>query len=173
MGHNKLIIRGPSGSGKSTIAKRLFEQAEKKTCLIDQDHYRFIFNPAGGGSKTNIKPIRKMIKDNVITALNEGYDVILEGILNIKGYGKVINEIITLCPNNYHIFYLDVSFNESVKRHNTKPANKKAAFDEEDMREWYQSSQRLNHKSEKIIPETFSLQQSVDYILNETRFLKD
>lgn len=48
LGQTKLIIlRGPSGSGKSTVAKMLFDGAVRRTALIEQDHYRFIFKPPG------------------------------------------------------------------------------------------------------------------------------
>ena len=75
---NKLIIvRGPSGSGKSTIAKALFEKAEKPVAFIAQDYYRFMFKPAGGGGKYNSSAIHQMIKNDVLIALENRYDVIL------------------------------------------------------------------------------------------------
>jgi adenylate kinase family enzyme len=70
-----IIIRGPSGAGKSTVARELFKQVEKPAVLIQQDYYRFIFKPAGGA--VNSKVIHKMIKANVLIALQDGYDVIL------------------------------------------------------------------------------------------------
>lgn len=172
MKHPKLIVlRGPSGSGKSTIAKMVFEQAKQKICLIDQDYYRFIFKPAGGGRKTNVETIREMIKANVLVALHNGYDVILEGILNVKSYGSTLNEIFAIHPKENYIFYLDVSFEETVKRHGTKPAEKVMAFGGEEMKEWYPSAGKLNHKAEIIIPEHFSIKETTDHIINITKLI--
>ena len=129
MSINKFIVlRGPSGSGKSTVARRLFESAKQKTCLIEQDYYRFIFNPAGGGSRPNSDTIHKMIKLNVLAALDDGYDVILEGILSVKSYAELLNDIFRQHPKNNFMFYFDISFEETVRRHHTKPKYKKEGF---------------------------------------------
>lgn len=158
-----IVLRGPSGSGKSTVAKRLFEDASKRTCLIDQDHYRFIFKPAGGGSKPNSDTIHKMIKANALLALGDGYDVILEGILSVKSYGKVLDEIFEVHPERNYMFYFDISFEETIRRHNIrKTAEHK--YGEDDMREWYPVAHRSNHKIEQIIPEDFSSEQTVNFI---------
>src|SRR3989344_5524593 len=117
-----IILRGPSGSGKSTIAKIIFDSAKRKTVYIDQDYYRFIFKPSGGGSKSNGATIHKMILHNVVQALQDGYDVILEGILSVKSYGEVLEGIFKKHPKENYIFYFDVSFEETVRRHAMRPA---------------------------------------------------
>lgn len=168
MNNTKLIIlRGPSGSGKSTIAKALFENATDRVALIEQDYYRFIFKPAGGGSKPNSDTIHKMIKSNTLFALNDGYNVILEGILSVKSYSVVLEDIFKAHPSNNFMYYFDISFEETVKRHQTRK-DKVFGFGEEHMREWYPSSHRSNHKLERIIPETFSAAETVNKILLET-----
>ncbi len=164
-----IILRGPSGSGKSTIAKMLFKNAGQKVCLIEQDHYRFIFKPAGGGSKANGATIHKMIKDNVLTALRDGYDVILEGILSVKSYGAVLESIFTEHPDENYIFYFDISFEETLRRHTTRDP-KENSFGEEEMKEWYPDAHRSNHELEKIIPETFSIKETVQFIEKTSNF---
>lgn len=158
-----IILRGPSGSGKSTVAKALFESAKRKTAFIDQDYYRFIFKPAGGGSKPNSDTIHKMILHNTLQALSDGYDVILEGILSVRSYGRVLDEIFTKHPKNNYIFYFDISFKETVRRHKTRKL-KNAQFGESEMREWYPVAHRSNHKFEHIIPESFTIKDTVAYI---------
>ncbi len=160
-----IILRGPSGSGKSAIAKMLFEKAERKICLIEQDHYRFIFKPAGGGSKANGATIHKMIKNDVLIALQDGYDVILEGILSVKSYGEVLENIFKEHPNENYIFYFDVSFEETIKRHATRTL-KAPKFGEEEMRKWYPDAHKSNHRLEKIIPESFSIEDTISFIKN-------
>ena len=88
-----VVVRGPSGSGKTTTAKSLFEKVSARAVLIEQDHYRFIFMPAGAGSKPNSTAIHKMIKNDVLIALEEGYNVILEVILGPKSYDNILNDI--------------------------------------------------------------------------------
>ena len=83
-----IILRGPSASGKSTVATELFKKATRNTCLIEQDYYRFMFRPRDHGSKQNSATMHKMITNNVLTALSDGYDVIAEGIFSTKSYAN-------------------------------------------------------------------------------------
>lgn len=158
-----IILRGPSGAGKSTVAKILFKDAKRKTALIEQDHYRFMFKPAGGGSKPNSDTIHKMIRDNTLTALGDGYDVILEGILNVRSYGEVLEELFRHHQEENYIFYFDISFEETIKRHTIRrtPEHK---FSEADMRGWYPSAHRSGHKFERIVPEQFSVEETIAFI---------
>src|SRR5580704_12346351 len=96
-----IILRGPSGAGKSMVAKELFKQAKKPTVLIKQDYYRFIFKPAGG--MVNSKSIHKMIKANVLIALEDGYDVIMEGIFNVGSYKQTFAEIFAVHSSGNYI----------------------------------------------------------------------
>jgi len=159
-----LILRGPSGSGKTTVAKRLFKIAKRKTALIEQDYYRFIFNPAGGGSKPNSDVIHQMIEHNTIVALQSGYDVILEGILSVKSYAQVIDRIISSHLGSCYIFYFDISFEETIKRHSTKEGSYR--YGENERREWYPAAHKSGHRLENLIPEAFTVDQTVKHILN-------
>ncbi|HEX8226998.1 MAG TPA: AAA family ATPase [Candidatus Saccharimonadales bacterium] len=163
-----IILRGPSGSGKSTISKILFENAQKKAALIEQDHYRFIFKPAGGGGKANSATIHKMIKSDTIIALADGYDVILEGILGVTSYDKVLEDIFAAHPDNNFLYYFDISFEETVKRHATRTITQGSGFTEEDMREWYPASRISDTFTEQIISETSSIDDTVATILSDS-----
>jgi predicted kinase len=161
-----IVLRGPSGSGKSTVTKRLFDSAKHKVCLIEQDHYRFIFNPPGGGTKPNIDTIHRMIKANVLAALEDGYDVILEGILNVKSYAKVLDDIFDQHSGENYMYYFDISFEETLNRHRTKLNLQE--WTENDMKEWYPAAHRSNHQLERIIPQSYSLEKTVETILSES-----
>jgi adenylate kinase family enzyme len=160
-----VILRGNSGSGKSTIAKALFEQAKEPTALIEQDHYRFTFKPAGG--TLNSKTIHKMIKANVLIALSENYDVILEGIFNVKSWKVIFDEIFEIHPKNNFIFYFDISFEETIKRHRTKP--NKDEWSEKDMKDWYNSKDFMNYDFEYVIEEKSTKNETIKKIKETTK----
>ncbi len=165
-----IVLRGPSGSGKSTVAKILFKKANRRVALIDQDHYRFIFKPAGGGGKPNSDTIHKMIESDVIIALDAGYDVILEGILSVKSYSKVLDRIFVAHKGENYMYYFDISFKETVRRHNMRKTEM-MKFTDKDMREWFPQAHRSGHELEEIIPESFSIDETVAHILDTSQFL--
>ncbi len=155
-----VILRGPSGAGKSTVARVLFAKTKKQTVLIEQDYYRFIFKPAGGN--VNSKTIHRMIKQNVLAALEDGYDVILEGIFNVHAYKDTFEEIFSVHKTNNFVFTFDVSFDETLRRHRTKP--NKDAWSEADMKDWYHPKDFLGYGFEHIISEKSSADQAVKTI---------
>lgn len=159
-----IILRGPSGSGKSTVASELLRLATVRTALIHQDYYRFIFNPAGGGSKPNSETIHRMIEHNCMVALKDGYDVILEGILSVKSYRRLLDRVIDAHCGPSYMFYFDVSFEETARRHQAR--KEISDFSVDDMRNWYAAAHRSNHHLEQLIPEEFSVKQTVEYIQN-------
>lgn len=167
-----IVLRGPSGSGKSTTAKLLFEKAQHKVVYVEQDHYRFMFKPAGGGSKANSDTIHKMIKSNVLTALEDGYDVILEGILSVKSYALVLDELFAAHTGENYLYYFDISFEETVRRHSFRKA-KSMLFGDTEMREWYPAAHRSNHTLEQIIPESSTLDETVAYILDTSKLVEE
>lgn len=155
-----IILRGPSGSGKSTVAKALFKAATRQTALIEQDHYRFIFKPAGG--HINSKTIHEMILQNTLTALNHGYDVILEGIFTVKSYGEIFEALFREHQAENYMFYFDISFEETLKRHATRETAH--LFGEKDMRAWYPASGPSKYDFEQIISEQNTVQETLRQI---------
>lgn len=128
--------------------------------LIEQDYYRFIFKPAGG--LVNSKTIHKMIKANVLLALEDGYDVILEGIFNLKSYKQTFDELVAAHPSGNYIFTLDISFEETLRRHRTKP--NKDEWSEADMKDWYHPKDFMGYDFERTISENSSVEQAVSKI---------
>ena len=165
-----IILRGPSGSGKSTVAKALFKNAKRKTCLIEQDYYRFIFRPQENGSKANSVTIHKMIKENVLTALNDGYDVILEGILSTKSYANDLNEVFNQHPTENYSFYFDITLEETIRRHRTRPLRDTSTYTEDDLRTFYEGVYEPVHENEQIISEASSADETLAYIIDTSNF---
>jgi predicted kinase len=156
-----VILRGPCGAGKSTVASRLLE-TPRPTALIEQDPYRFIFNVREGEMYS--KTVRQMIRDNVLAALGNGFDVILEGILSTKGYRDVFATLFREHPRNNHLFYFDVSFEETVRRHRGRA--KATLFTEAEMRPWYRPRDVLGYDFERVIAEDSTLEDTVSLIRN-------
>lgn len=103
---------------------------------------------------------------NVLFAFRKGYDVILEGILFSRRYKSMLEEIINKSNENY-IYYLDISFEETLRRHATKYNSHE--FGEKEMRDWYKEKDILNLLGEKIIKENLSKDEIVEKILNDAR----
>jgi predicted kinase len=157
-----IIIRGPSAAGKSAIAKAIMERSDRPTLLVEQDQFRPNFNRA---SPKDSLPIWQLVEANIMIGLEQGYDVIVEGILNIQKPGRMemVNRIIESHPNENYIFYMDVSFEETLIRHSTR-ASKKDMFGAEAMRGWYDLASPMNHASETVIPENSTLEETVALI---------
>jgi len=142
--------------------------AKNKTVVIHQDYYRFIFNPAGAGSKPNSNVIHRMIEHNTAVALQTGYDVILEGILSVKSYQSIIERLIKSHPGKSYIFYFDISFKETVRRHQAK--NEKLSYGKKEMEKWYLAAKKSGHKLETLIPESFSKNKIIKKFLEISKF---
>jgi chloramphenicol 3-O-phosphotransferase len=151
-----IVLRGPSGAGKSSVAARLLE-SPRPTALIEQDAYRFIFNVREGEMYSTM--VRQLVRDNVLAALGNGFDVIVEGILSTRGYRDVFATIFREHPHGNHLFYFDVSFEETVRRHAGRP--KAPLFTEADMRRWYRPRDLLGYDFEQVIDERSTLDETV------------
>lgn len=105
---------------------------------------------------------KKLATSAVLLGLENGYDVIYEGILNLKTSGDNLQDIFKVHTEENYLFYLDVSFDETVKRHQTRP--EKAEFKAEAMKKWWDYASPTNNVSETIIPESSSLDNTVKII---------
>jgi adenylate kinase family enzyme len=158
-----IILRGNSGSGKTTVAKRLRERNTRKIALIEQDVIRreILREKEANDAVNNI-----LIQHIAEIALEHGYDVILEGILRFSRYEAILRELVKKCPEHY-IYYFDIPFEETVRRHKTK--SNAHEFGEKEMRVWYKDKDITAFEGEKIIPETLSLEEITILLTQETR----
>lgn len=163
-----IIIRGNSGSGKTTIAKELQEklrqhfskEADEGTMLIPQDVVRREILRTKDGPKN---PSIQLIKDIASYGHSIGYDVIIEGILVRKHYGKMLNDVVALFDEVY-VYYLDISFEETLRRHKTKPNSHE--FGEELMREWYIEKDVLGLTNERVFTDKDAMDEILKSILH-------
>jgi predicted kinase len=157
-----IIIRGNSASGKSTIAKMVRERLGPKTMLVSQDLIRreILFV-----SDETRNPAIELMYKLVMWGKELGYDVILEGILSIGKYGEMLEKIVKDFDGETYAYYFDISFEETMRRHNTKDIAH--IIDEEKMRSWRKESDRMNIHNERTITDEQTQNEIVDLILNE------
>jgi adenylate kinase family enzyme len=153
-----IVIRGNSGSGKGTVARKIREVSDRHIAIVEQDYLRrFVLKEKEKEGGNNID----LIFQTVTFALSREYDVILEGILNFSRYGEMLKNLEQSCPDNY-VYYLDVSLEESLRRHATK--SNAYEFGEKEMTEWYKPLDLTGFANEMVIPETSSLPETVQLI---------
>jgi len=159
MSQKLIIIRGNSGSGKSTVARLLRDELGENAILVPQDVIRRDILHVKDRENN---PAIDLISRTVVYGKEIGKDVVLEGILSKKLYGNML-ERLTEHFDNVYAFYMDVSFEETLKRHNSKP--NRHEYGAEKMREWWIEKDHLLLPSETIIPEEYSPNDAVNLIL--------
>lgn len=127
-----IILRGNSGSGKTTIAKELQNRFGRNTMLISQDMVRREILKVKDGENTQAIPL---MKELLIYGNNHSDVVILEGIMYADWYKPLFELAVRLYGSNIYAYYFDLSFEETLKRHQTKPNCHE--FGEEAMRRWW------------------------------------
>ncbi|WP_063746585.1 AAA family ATPase [Catenuloplanes japonicus] len=158
-----VVIRGNSGSGKTTTAREVRRQYGRGCALIEQDHLRrVILREHGGGGEDRVAP--RFITTMARAALDGGYHVVLEGILHTGQYGDPLRALISEHTGPTACFYLDVSFDETVRRHLTRQEPIPVSADT--MREWYTAQDLLGVADETVIPEHAEFDHVVTTILH-------
>jgi predicted kinase len=151
-----IVIRGNSGSGKSTVARRLQRGYGRGCALVEQDYLRRIVlrerDEPGG-----IAPA--LIEQTVRFALDHGYHAVLEGILLRDRYAPMLTALQQAHRGRTHVFYLDVSLAETLRRHATRP--EAAQFTPAEMRGWYVPRDLLGGDDEQVVPESSTLDATI------------
>ena len=127
-----IILRGNSGSGKTTIAKELQKSLGRNTMLISQDVVRRDILRVKDGENTEALPL---MKELLTYGRNHCEIVILEGIMYADWYKPLFELAVQLYGTNIFAYYFDLPFEETLKRHQTKPNCN--GFGEEAMRRWW------------------------------------
>lgn len=127
-----IILRGNSGSGKTTIAKELQKKFGRNTMLISQDMIRRDMLSVKDGENTLAVPL---MKELLIYGNKHSEIVILEGIMYADWYKSLFELAVQLYDIRVYAYYFDLPFEETLKRHQTKPNCND--FGEEEMRRWW------------------------------------
>lgn len=160
-----VIIRGNSGSGKSTVAAGVRRRYGRGCALIEQDYLRrAVLREHGANGTPTVAP--GFITAMVRAALSSGYHVILEGILHTGQYGALLRELIAEHPGPSPVFWMNVSFDETLRRHAGRPDL--AHISAETMASWYVPDDLLGIDGEQIIREQSTVEESVAAILHDS-----
>jgi predicted kinase len=159
-----IVLRGNSGSGKSTVARTLRETCGRGMAWVAQDLIRRTIlwekdRPGG----VNIGLIDQIAR----YSLDQGYHVILDGILYADRYEPMLRGLSRDHRGRSAFYYLDVSIEETFRRHATRP--QASEFGPGEMREWYRPRDLLATVRERVIPETSTLAQTLEIILADAR----
>lgn len=155
-----VVLRGNSGSGKSTVARRLRGLLGRGVAWVEQDYLRrIVLHEHDVPCGVNIG----LVDQTVRYALRNGYHVVLEGMLDAGRYGTMLAGLRHDFAELATFFYLDVSFEETVRRHATRP--QAADFCADDMRAWYRERDLLPFLTEEIVPETWTVDHTVDIVI--------
>src|SRR5262249_5975818 len=147
-----IVIRGNSGAGKSTIAQRVQLRYDRDCALVEQDYLRRIVL-----RERDVPGILApaLISHTARFALDHGRHVVLEGILNREKYGGMITDLLTDHRGRNFVFYLDVSLDETLRRHGTRP--QATEFTSDAMRGWFVPKDVLGAVGEHVIPDSSTL----------------
>ncbi|GIJ13257.1 AAA family ATPase [Micromonospora andamanensis] len=158
-----VIVRGNSASGKTTAAREARRRYGRGCALLEQDYLRRTV--LREHDSTHIDPVAPaFITATARTALDLGYHVILEGILHTERYAGVLRQLIDNHAGPVAVFYLDVPFDETVRRHLGR--DEPVSVTPEQMRSWYTHHDLLDVPGETVIPRSSTLDQTVTTILH-------
>lgn len=152
-----IILRGNSGSGKTTVAKELQNRFGRNTMIISQDMVRREMLKVKDGENTQAIPL---MKELLIYGNNHSDVVILEGIMYADWYKPLFELAVRLYGSNIYAYYFDLTFEETLKRHQTKPNCHE--FGEEAMRRWW----REKDFSDILNEVSITAEKSMDSIVN-------
>lgn len=162
-----IIIRGNSGSGKTTVANLLRDSLPKEeTLLISQDVIRR--NMLGVKDRKNNLAIG-LIQQTVEYGHEHCRYIILEGILGREIYQEMFEELYVLFEDNVLAYYFDISFEETLRRHQKRP--QALDFNEIEMKKWWLEKDYLKVSSESSFTNVQSKNEILQLILTDLSHL--
>lgn len=158
-----IILRGNSGSGKTTLAKALQEHFGPGTVRLSHDMIRMDILHTHGqeGVEKSLPLMQELLKYG-----REHSEVtILEGILPSDAYRPLFETALEEFGDSIYAYYYDISFEETLRRHSTKP--NRGDFGEKEMRRWWREKDLLGILPERILTEDQSLDDAMKTILRD------
>jgi hypothetical protein len=162
-GARLIVIRGNSASGKSAVAAEIRRRHGHGLAIVGQDNLRrqvLREHDVPGGANIGLIDLTARF------ALDRGFQVIVEGILSADHYGRMLTALIGDHAGRCFPYYLDVPWEETLRRHATKP--QAAEYGQREMRAWYRERDLLPGGLEQVIPASSSLDETVGRIMADS-----
>ncbi len=160
-----MIVRGNSASGKSSAAREVRDRYGRGCALIEQDYLRRTLLREHDSSRIDVAA-PTVITATARAALDHDYHVIIEGIMAASRYATALGQLIEQHHGPVHVFYLDISLAETLRRHRHKPDLDHVT--DEHLRSWYLERDLLGIPGERVIGEASTLEQTVDMIWHDS-----
>ncbi len=155
-----VVLRGNSGSGKTTTAREVRLRCGRGIAIVSQDVIRRdLLREKDVPGGVNIGLIDAIAR----YALDRGYHVILEGILHSTHYGDMLGRLRDEHRGLTVGFYFDVPFEETLRRHASKP--QAAEYGEREMRSWYRPLDLVPELEEHRIDASHSLDEAIELVI--------
>lgn len=161
-GTRLIIIRGNSGTGKSALAAAIRAARPRGVAIIGHDQLRREILHVRDHPGT---PAAGYVDLSARYALDHGLHTVVEGILHEEIYGALLRQLITEHRGVTRCYRYDMSFEETLRRHATKP--KATEFGEPEMRQWWRDRDPLIGADEIVIGSDSPLQESVQRVLTD------
>lgn len=159
-----VILRGDSASGKTTTALALREELGPEVALIHQDYFRREIL-SNDDRPQRSRDASVLIIGAARDALNLGYDVILDGVFNLRDYSAPLKCLHDDHRGQTRIYQFDIGLDETIRRHAGRPLSKE--FSEDKIRDWYDGWQPLPWHDETRVGSDVSTEGLVASILND------
>lgn len=161
-----MIIRGDAASGKTTASVELRARLGGQVALIHQDHVRRqMLHNVDRRQRSHDAGV--VIVAMARQALDLGYDVILDGIFNLRDYAESFERLHDDHRGITRIYQFDVGLDETLKRHAARPLG--SVISDEKMREWYDGWQPLPWYQEHRVGPDVTTDELVSTILRDLR----
>ena len=158
-----VILRGNSGSGKTSAAKLLQKKFGPNTMRISHDMIRMEILHTW--SKEGIEKSEPLMIELLKYGRAHSEITVLEGILPAEPYHWLFAAAKEEFGENIFAYYYDLSFEETLRRHSTKP--NREDFGEEDMRRWWLEKDFLPDIKETVLTAEWSLEDAVEKIFRD------
>ncbi|MFC9425752.1 kinase [Streptomyces sp. NPDC056987] len=161
-----IVVRGNSALGKSSVAAGLREQFGRNLAIVGQDNLRrTVLRERDRPGSANIGLIDLTSR----YALDNGFHVVVEGILYADRYGTMLQDLVRAHRGVSRCYYLHVPYTETLLRYGAKPdAEYLKQVTEHDLRDWYREKDLLPDAMETVISAASTLDDTIRQIRRES-----
>lgn len=157
-----IIIRGNSGSGKSQLAHAIRAARPRGVAIIGQDVLRreilHVRDHPGALSVSYIDLSARFALDN-------GLDVVIEGILHSESYGEMLTQLRDDHVGVTRSYYYELALDETLRRHRTKALSAEVA--EADVASWHRRDDRVTDLDESVFDMDVSAADALGRVLED------